>query len=65
MSFGRDLGRRSPRHPFRGITEPQMGQERLNNINRNQQGGPLGRDQRLFLADLMNPNNMIRKVAMQ
>lgn len=42
-----------------------MRQEKLKNINRNPQGGPLGKDQRLFLADLMNPNNMMRKITMQ
>lgn len=42
-----------------------MRQEKLNNVNRNHQDGPLGTEQRLFLADLMNPNNMITKIAMQ
>lgn len=35
MYFGRDLGWRNPHHPFKlRIPEPQMGQERLKNVNK-------------------------------
>lgn len=42
MSFGRDLGRRNQHHPFKlRILEPQMGQKRLKNVNKSQQGDPI------------------------
>lgn len=64
MNFGRDLGRRNQHHPLKlRIPESQMGQKRLKNINKSHQGGPLSRDQSLFLAYLTNSNSMIRKVA--
>jgi len=66
MSSGGDLGRRNPQHPFKVSNNlATEGAGKSQQRNRSQQGGPLGRDQRLFLADLMNPNNMIRKIAMQ
>lgn len=63
MDFGRDLGRRNQHHPFK-LRIPEMGQERLKTVNKSHWGGPLSRDQSLFLAYLMNPNTMITKIAM-
>lgn len=66
MSFGRDLGKKKTQHPCKLRNNwATDGSGKAHSINRNHQCILLGRDQRLFLADLINPDDMIRKIAMQ